>query len=445
MNALLFAAWVATVPAATSISLDEARAQGRTNTQALVSLLEATRSEQDVRLARSPLLPQLSLNSSAGGALIGRQRIFATVCNEDRSICEQQAVETPSTDRGSFELSLNLTQLIYDRVRWKQLEQSGAVFEAAQGQAREQQDTSELEAINRFFTLYRTQATLQVLEATVRRSEEQLERAQALFEAGRVNRGEELSARVNLGNDRINLLLRQAQLVQDRGLLAVWLARPGSEPLEAQAPESLLQPPPPPPSFEQAIAEARQRRPLLVALQQQVRAASLGQEVARAGYWPRLLAQGSYSRSGPEARPVFATPRLQNTLSGAVVLQWDLFTGLSTDAQVNQARAQVRTAQLNLAQTEREVEAEVQRTLQLLATQIATAQLAAENRETAARSLSLAEERFKAGAGSTLEVRDAQLKLTQSELTLLENRVNVEIARFAMMRAMGTLSPGESK
>lgn len=445
MNALLFAAWVATVPAATPISLDEVRAQGRQNTQALVSLLDATRSAEDVRLARSPLLPQLSLSSSVGGALIGRQRIFSTVPNADGTGFEQTAVEVPSTTRGNFDLSLNLTQLIYDRVRWKQLEQSGAVFEAARGQAQEQADTSELEAISRFFTLYRTQATLQVLEATVRRSEEQLERAQALFEAGRVNRGEELAARVNLGNDRINLLLRQAQLVQDRGLLAVWLARPGSEPLEAQAPESLLQPPPPPPSFEQALAEARKRRPLLVALQQQVRAASLGREVASAGYWPRLLAQGSYSRSGPEARPVFATPRLQNTLSGAVVLQWDLFTGLSTDAQVNQARALLRTAELNLAQTEREVEAEVQRTLQLLATQIATAQLAAENRETAARSLSLAEERFKAGAGSTLEVRDAQLKLTQSELTLLENRVNVETARFAMMRAMGTLSPGESK
>ena len=71
--------------------------------------------------------------------------------------------------------------------------------------------------------------------------------------------------------------------------------------------------------------------------------------------------------------------------------------------------------------------------------------LNAENREAAVQSLALADERFKAGAGSTLEVRDAQLKLTQAELALLGNRVDVEIARFALMRAMGTLSPGESK
>ena len=52
--------------------------------------------------------------------------------------------------------------------------------------------------------------------------------------------------------------------------------------------------------------------------------------------------------------------------------------------------------------------------------------------------LALAEERFKAGAGSTLEVRDAQLKLTQAELQHLQNRIDVEIARAALERVLGT-------
>jgi outer membrane protein TolC len=158
-----------------------------------------------------------------------------------------------------------------------------------------------------------------------------------------------------------------------------------------------------------------------------------------------VVAQGSYRRDGPQAGPVFTEPRLQNSLGASVSLQWDIFSGFATDAQVSRASASVRTAELNLAQTERELEAEVRRSLEALETQIASTQLASDNREAAAQSLALAEERFKAGAGSTLEVRDAQLKLTQAELVLLESRVNVEIARFGVMRAMGTLSPGESK
>jgi outer membrane protein TolC len=194
-----------------------------------------------------------------------------------------------------------------------------------------------------------------------------------------------------------------------------------------------------------AIAEARQRRPLIQALRQQVRAAELSRDVASAAYIPRLVAQGSYRRDGEEAGLVFTDPSRQNSVSGSVSLQWDIFNGFSTSAQVGRAAASVRTAELNLSQTERELEAEVRRAIEALQVQIAAAQLASENREAAAQSLALAEERFRAGAGSTLEVRDAQLKLTQAELALLENRVNVETARFAVTRAMGMLSPGESK
>lgn len=427
------------------VTLAQVRAEGRKNTQALLALLDLERSEQDVKIARSPLLPQVSLSSSVGGSLVGRQRIFTTIADPTTGGFVQQAVEVPSSSQGSFNNSLNLQQILYDHARWKQLAQSGAVAEAARGQAQEQEDAAELEAINRFFNLYRSQATIQVLEATVKRSEEQLERARALFQAGRVGRGEELSAQVNLGNDRISLVQGRSQLVQNQSQLAVWLARSGTEVLFAQDPGVLTTAPIPAPALEAAITEAHQRRPLIVALQQQVRAAELGREATSAAYYPRLVGQATYSRSGPSAKDVFTEARLQNTLFGQVALQWDVFSGLSTTAQVARARATQRTAELNLEQAQRELDGTVRSGIELLNTRIEAARLAAENRDAAALSLALAEERFRAGAGSTLEVRDAQLKLTQSELTLLGNRVDVEIARFALMRAMGILSPGESQ
>ena len=446
MNALLIAVLLAAAPQAmTPVTLEEARREGRKNTQALLALLDAERAEQDIRLARSPLLPRVDLSVSAGGAYSGLQRSTITLCDPTGANCEQVTRDVAGGSRGTYDLSLTLSHLIYDRARWKQLAQSGALAEASRGQAVEQADAAEVEAVNRFFNLYRSQATIQVLEATVRRSEEQLERARALFQAGRVGRADELSALVNLGNDRINLVQRRAQLVQDQGQLAIWLARPGATALVARDPGTLTADPAPAPALEAALTEARQRRPLIRALQQQVRAAQLGRDAASSGYFPRLLAQGSYSRQGPNAGPVFTEPRLQNTVNGAVVLQWDLFNGFSTQAEVSRAAASIRTAELNLEQAGRELDATVRTSLEALQTRIDAARLAAENREAALQSLALAEERFKAGAGSTLEVRDAQLKLTQAELALLENRVNVETARFALMRAMGSLSPGESQ
>jgi outer membrane protein len=432
--------------ATTPISLDEVRTLGRQNVNALQALLDVEAAEADVGVSRAALLPQLSLGASAGKTWAGRQRRTVTApdpTDPNQSITRE--FENPSYDIANYDLGLSLSQIIYDRARFKQLEQSGVLRDVEKSQAQEEADTSELEAIRRFFVLFRTQATLQVLEATVKRSEEQLERARALFQAGRVGKNEEITALVNLGNDRITFTETLAQLVTDQTQLAVWLARPGTEPLQATDPGVLTQAPAPAPSMDSALNRARERRPLLAALQGQVRSAELQRAIVRAEYIPRLAARGDYSRGGPSAEAVFTEPRLQNVFTAGVSLTWDLFNGFATGARTRGAEANIRRAQLVLQQAGREIEAEVRQAHRSLEAQLEAARLAADNREAAVQGLRLAEERFRAGAGSTLEVRDAQLSLTRAELNLLENRIDVEIARFTLMRAMGALSPGESK
>ncbi|MFL5352366.1 TolC family protein [Archangium sp.] len=440
MSALM----LAMVLSATPITLEDARARSRENTQALTAALQASTAEADVRIARSGLLPQLRLSTGANVTYIGPQRTYNIVPVEGGGF-EQQPVDVPSVTIPGFNLGLSVTQLIYDRAVWARLAQSGAQAEAARGDALEQRASSELEGIQRFFALFRTQATIQVLNANVQRSEQQLERARALFQAGRVGKAEELSAQVNLGNDRIAVVSRQSQLATDQTQLATWLALPGAEAVEAVDPGVLNQAPAPAPSLEQALQEARARRPLLVALRERLRAAELQESIARAGYVPRLSLQGGYQRNGPDPTTVFGDPSQQNSLNAGIALQWDLFNGFNTQAQASRAQYQSRISELNLRQSERELEGGVRQAYVVLLSQMASAELAATNRKAAADALVLAGERFNAGVSSTLEVRDAQLKLTQSELTLLENRINVEIARFALMRAMGALAPRESK
>jgi outer membrane protein TolC len=440
MSALLLAA----VLAATPVNLEEARARSRENVQALTAFLQAASAEQDVRMARSSLLPQVGFSGEARYNYTGPRLGIITV-EVAPGVFEQQLGPIPEFTNPSFSLSLSVTQALYDRAAWARLSQAGAQLEAQRGEALEQADASELEGIQRFFALYRTQSTIEVLKANVARSEQQLERARALFQAGRVGKAEELSAQVNLGNDRITVVLRQAQRARDQAQLATWLAMPGTEALEAVTPPGLDTPPPPPPDLEQVVAEARSRRPLLVALRQRIRAAELQRSIATAGYLPRVFAQGTLQRFSPRPRPFFTQPELQNSANAGVSFEWNLFNGFNTQAQARRAESQTRVAELNLQQSERELEGTLRQSHQTLLAQISATELAEANRQAAAAALRLAEERFNAGVSSTLEVRDAQLKLTQAELTLLENRIEVETARFALMRAMGTLAPGEAQ
>lgn len=445
MNPFVFAAALFAA-APTPVTLEDARTEGRRSTTALQSLLDLEVAEEDVRVARSSLLPQVSVGASAGKQWFGRRSSFNLVPDPNNpGQFVQIPVETQPTSTPAYDLGFTIRQSIYDRSLWKQFEQNGVLRDAQKSQTKEDSDTAELEAIRRFFTLFRTQASRQVLAANVQRSEEQLDRARSLFQAGRVGKVEEITAQVNLGNDRITLTQSLTQLATDQTQLAVWLTRPGTEALEAVDPGVLSQEPAPAPSLDEAVKVAREQRPLLKARSLQVRSAEVARAIVRADYIPTLSARGTYTRQGPDAEQVFTEPRLQNNFIGSIDLNWNVFNGFRTPAQTRRADANIRKAQLALEQAAREIEAEVRTAHQSLEAQILAAQQAAENKEAAIQGLRLAEERFRAGAGSTLEVRDAQISLTRSELSLLQNRIDVEIARFSLMRAMGALSPGETK
>lgn len=437
--AIVLAAALATTP----VSLEQVREASRANTQALLAALEAERAEEQVRLARSVIYPQVALNAGAGGAVYGRQRTFSTVPQIDGTgsvtgFTQRTVDVNTSTSRASFDLSLSVGQLIYDGGRWwAQIAQAGALAEAQQGQALEQQLASELEGVRRFYELLRAQEIERVLDANVQRSMQHLARAQALFEAGRGQRADVYAAQVNVGNDKLEVLRQTARIVNAQGHLAVWIVVPGTSALVASAPAGLETAPQSAPELDTALKVAVERRPILRAVADQLRAAESAVTVAASENLPSVSAQATAGRQGPSVDPFFTDPARQNYLQGGVNIRWDLFSGFATSAQVQQARIAERRVQLELAQAQRELEAEVRIAVVQLTAQIASVELARANLEAAKKGLEFAEGRFEAGAGSTLEVRDAQLKLTQAELSLLQTRIDVEIARAAVERVTG--------
>jgi outer membrane protein TolC len=435
--------------AAQPITLEEARQLSRINTAERLQELQIQIAMEQVRTSRSAVLPQLSLAANATRIISGTQRTYVSVpfVGPDGTTGFRLALgDQRGISRNNFDASLTLSQLLFDGGKWwNQIGQSGALEQAAAGQLMEQKFTSENEGIRRFYALYVAQRTLDVFKATATRSAEQLERANALFEAGRSPKSDVIQAQVNLGNDRINAILQEATIGSTQSDLAVWISHPGVEDLFASEPAAMKRDPFPAPGLEESVKIAKEKRPLLKALSQQVRAADLGVSVARGGFWPSLTAQGQYIRSGPDFGTVYSDPNRQNTVNFGLQLRWSIFSGFATDAQVRTAIYNRSTAELNLFQAGLEVEGDVRRYLRALQAQIDATEVARKNLKSAEDGVILAEERFKAGAGSTLEVRDAELKLTQAQLALLQTRVNVETARANLDRVTGAFESGESQ
>lgn len=436
-------ALVAVALAATSLSLDQVRTLSRDqNSAALLAELASANAAQQLRSARSVIYPQLQVALSANGTFAGPQSYYSSAIpsvGPNGAIAYAPGiVSVPSSSAAVYSAGLTLTQLLYDGGKWwNAIAQAGDQEQAAARQLAEQRNTSEYEGVRRFYELLRAQKTLATLEAAVQRSREQLARAQALYEAGRTPKSDVYAAQVNLGNDQISLVRQVGTAASAQADLAVWLGQPGAEELVAQEPPSWGAAGEAIPGAAEAVAQARSHRPLLLALAEQEHAAQRGVTVAHAGFLPQLSVSGTVGRTGPSLDPVFTDLRKQNYAQAGLWLQWNLFNGFATDAAQEQARIAQVQAQVNLAQASRDVEADVRRSLAALNADVKAAALAVSNRESAAAGLALAEERYHAGAGSQLEVQDAQLKLTQAELAGVSTRIDVAIAQANLGRALG--------
>jgi outer membrane protein len=417
------------VVASTPITLEEVRAESRNNLQAMTSELTRVQAYEQIAINRGALLPQ-------GLLVAGAQRRWS---DQPSAYVSNGQVLVASTVVNTFSLQVTLSQILIDVGRWNTLAQSGAQETAAAGQAEDLMEASEFEAVRRFYALFTAQKSLAVLEETAHKSKELLDRANALYEAGRGTKGDALAAQVNYATDLNNAIQQRQTVIQAQADLASWIGRSETEALVAVEPAALSQPGQPAPTFDQALQTAKLQRGILRATQAQIRAADAGVWVATSGYIPRLNFAATYTKDSNNYQQAYWNFNKNWVWTAGLVLSWTFFDGLSTPAAVRQAKAVVTSNTLTYSQTERDVSGQLRTSLSALGLQREALAVLVENRETASKNLDYYQERFKAGASNTLEVRDAQVKLLLAELSLAQTRANVEVARASLERAMGTL------
>ncbi len=432
-------AYVVCAVLAAPITLDEVKAASRQNLDALRAEIEVRRQQYGVTASRAAIFPQVAITSQVGGATATHRRSLLPVAQPVPGSPGELTyyTEQPAYVAGNLLLTISINQLIYDGGRWwNAIAQAGASERAAEGQLEEQRLISQLEAVSRFYQLLTAQFSLSVLENGVKRSEDQLGRADSLYEAARAGKFDALNAAVNLGNDRVAVLRQRQAVVAAQVELLKWIGQPTRE-VEAIDPADIDAPDRPAPTFEAAKATARRHRPLLVALSAQVEAYGKAVDVAWAPFLPTVSVGATYQRQGNSFEPFFTNIQQNNALSGGLNLSWNVFNGFAHDAQLNVARANLSQARITLERAEVDLDGDIRRYLKALETQLQISQIAADNQKLSAAGLKLAEERFTAGAGSTLEVRDAQVKLTNAQLSRLQAHVDVEIARAILNRVVG--------
>lgn len=444
----LAAAGADATPALTlDAALDEAASQ---NLDLQLAQNAHERAEAGVLGSYGGFLPRLDVSATFGRDFVGSQRQVRVVPVLDPTTGEitydQQPVWTPAREFEDYTVSASVEQSLFDGLRSSgQMSQARAERRAAVHQVSEAALAVSFLVTQRFYEVVKAEQSLTVLEETVQQSRDLVARADALYAAGRLPRGDTLTTRVNLGNDQINVETQRARLEQARAELAAALGRDGDPELRVEVPADLVAPRfdragEELPAFQQLVTKAKEARPAIARESERIRSAEYGQRIARAGYLPAVGLSVTYARQGPELTGdtgVYGRLDRQYVAGAQVYARWNLFAGLGTLAATDSAAADLERARLTASQVSQQITTELATARAAAVALGRAARIADENLASAEAAVRLARERFDAGAATQLEVRDAQLKLTQARLAVVSTRSDYAIAFADLNRAVG--------
>jgi len=273
-----------------------------------------------------------------------------------------------------------------------------------------------------FYDVIFNRALIRVREESVAVLQSQLQDQQSRFEAGTVPRFNVLQAEVALANAippviqaRNALRISQFSLVKQLGL--DYPSDPALVPIDVLG---QLDYDPIKIDLAKSVFTALTRNPSLKVQRQNILIGNEQLKAALSGFQPTLNATAGY-----QAFNVPTSSSLDDAVNGlffGVTGSWNIFDGLATIGATQAARASLQQSMINYDNGARGIELDVQRAVSNLieAQEVIDSQRA--NVVQATEALRLSRERLDAGAGTQLDVLNAQVSLLQAQTTELEGR-----------------------
>jgi outer membrane protein len=336
----------------------------------------------------------------------------------------------------SYSAGATLNHTIWDFGKtsggWKAAQELRA---AARSDAVTSKEQVRLNTILAYYSVLGAQEAVAVATEAVRQMERHVTVAQVQAEAGVRQRiditraqSDFASAKLNLAKAKNGELIARVNLATAMGLSKTPDFRVERPPAETDPDHAA--------DLDALVRTALHNRPDVSALRARMRASEHQIGMSRAGYYPTLGLSAGVNWQGYK----LDSDALPYNWFAGVNATWNALSPIPASAASREAQANYRVLTANLENLELGIGAEVKSAA--LALQEAKERLepVAALVTSAEETLRLAEGRYEAGAGSIIEVTDAQTVYTQSRLSQIQAEYDVETARARLKRAMGFYS-----
>lgn len=406
-----------------SRALEEARAR---QPRVLAAKGQAEAAKEKTTAARAPLLPTVAGN-------LGYQRTTGNFALRPGSLPSQTQATSSSSFRtfNYFTSGVSVNQLLWDfgkaPGRWRAAEASARALEAATRTA--ELDTT-LQVRTAFFDARAKRALFAVAKEALANAERHVAQAEALVKVGTRPEIELLQARTERANARVSVIQAENAYALAKARLNLAMGFEGGTdyevadetigPLEEE--DQALEP-----LFQAALAA----RPELRQLAEQAEAEQQALRTSRGGYFPNLVASTGVTDVGTEL------DKLAWNWNAQLSLNWTLFDGLATPAEVRAHEASLRALAAELDGVKQALRVEVDEARRSALAARSALLAAGEAEQTARERLKLAEGRYQTGVGSAIELGDAQLATNNAAAQRVRAELDLADARAALLKALG--------
>ena len=418
---------------APELTLQEAEAQALARNHTLASSLrDAEAAAQRVGQSAASLYPSVAVTANASHSdVFGAGAATSTVVTTPGTGANIPVVVSGNqkgTSRDSLNTTLTARQTVLDFARPYQLEQARQNEQVALAQLDGVRQDVLLVVRKAWFTAFIDQTVLEIRREAVANRQTRLAQARGLYAGG-------TKARIDVAKAEADLAQAQLQAVQAETQLQVdWVSLNVAMGLALPSPYRLVADPrwdaAPELDSERLVRVALASRPELRALQARLRGQIAALRAIGGNGLPTLSANTTVGGSGSP------TP-LDGTWSLGLSLNWSVFDGFLRAYQDGEARANARSLAEQFERQRMVVYQEV-------ATRIVQVRQAAAQIEAARSALSSAQEsyrlassRYQAGVGTSLEVSDAELALSQAQTDLASAISGLRNSRAELTRALG--------
>ena len=293
-----------------------------------------------------------------------------------------------------------------------------------------------------FFNLVQQEQLLDVARSTLEISESRLKKEKVRRDVGGSSSTDLLNAQVSYNSDKAALLNQELDVLIARKELNILLGQ--SPETEIRVSQEFIVPPLAH-TYAELMAQAEQRNSSLLVARESREIAWNDVNIAKSTFSPRLFLNASYvygdrvvSSDSPRFTEDITTK--STDMGVGLTLSLNLFNGFRNRINLQNARLTAKNEELAYQNVRNQLVGLMKEKYETFAKQLALIELDEQNIIAARQNLQLQEDRYRIGATTSLEFRDAQVNLSRAQIGLIVVRYQARITRLEIEQLTGSLS-----